>query len=288
MTSPRRGAGGTLIRVRAMGGSCLSLDAGGERHDDFDAPPFREPFVALRQPVVPPLYDSKPGWWIAKELGKKLGLEAFFPWKDAEEYLQKRAAASGLDFAALRRKGAIVGTPPATTMEEGLVPTFGTPSKKIELYSEQLAKAGFDPLPVFRPHEEPPAGMFRLLAGRSPVHTFGRTTNNRFLSTVTSENELWLNARMARELGLKQGEKVVLVNQDGVRSEPIRLKATQRIRHDCVYMVHGYGHDAKGLNFARGRGASDSRLTTRYAVDPIMGGTGMNVNFVRVQKEGVA
>ena len=75
-----------------------------------------------------------------------------------------------------------------------------------------------------------------------------------------------------------------MVNQDHVRSKPIKVKLTQRIRGDCVYMVHGYGRTAKGLNFARGRGASDSELITRYKVDPIMGGTGMNVNFVRVEK----
>jgi thiosulfate reductase/polysulfide reductase chain A len=49
-------------------------------------------------------------------------------------------------------------------------------------------------------------------------------------------------------------------------------------------MVHGYGHDAPGLRYARGRGASDSRLMTRYKIDPLMGGTGMNVNFVRVER----
>jgi thiosulfate reductase/polysulfide reductase chain A len=47
-------------------------------------------------------------------------------------------------------------------------------------------------------------------------------------------------------------------------------------------MVHGFGHTAGGLKFARGRGASDASLTTRYKTDPIMGGTGMNVNFVRI------
>ena len=31
------------------------------------------------------------------------------------------------------------------------------------------------------------------------------------------------------------------------------------------------------------RGASDAELVTQYKVDPIMGGTGMNVNFVRLE-----
>ncbi len=74
----------------------------------------------------------------------------------------------------------------------------------------------------------------------------------------------------------------MLENQDGVRSNPIKVKVTERIRGDCVYMVHGFGHTAEGLNYARGRGASDAILITRYKTDPIMGGTGMNVNFVRI------
>ncbi|MGK2855770.1 MAG: molybdopterin dinucleotide binding domain-containing protein, partial [Thermoanaerobaculia bacterium] len=78
------------------------------------------------------------------------------------------------------------------------------------------------------------------------------------------------------------GDRVILENQDGARSGPVRAKVTERIRGDAVFMVHGFGHTAKGLTFARGRGASDSELTTRFAIDPIMGGTGMNVNFVRI------
>ena len=141
-----------------------------------------------------------------------------------------------------------------------------------------------DPIPDFTPHGDPPPEHFRLLFGRTPAHTFGRTTNNRFLSQVYSENEVWVNARVATEYGLERGELVTLINEDGVRSEPIRVRPTQRIRPDCVFMVHGYGHTEKGLTFARGRGASDAKLVTRYKTDPIMGGTGMNVNFVRIEK----
>ena len=55
-----------------------------ERHDDLNVELFREPFVAIRQPVVASPHDQKPGWWIALQLANKLGLEAYFPWKNAE------------------------------------------------------------------------------------------------------------------------------------------------------------------------------------------------------------
>jgi len=52
-----------------------------------------------------------------------------------------------------------------------------------------------------------------------------------------------------------------------------------------VYLVHGFGHTSKMLRRALGRGASDAQLITRYEVDPLMGGTGMNVNFVTLEAE---
>jgi thiosulfate reductase/polysulfide reductase chain A len=39
------------------------------------------------------------------------------------------------------------------------------------------------------------------------------------------------------------------------------------------------------LKRAYRKGASDAGLITRYATDPLMGGTGMNVNFVTLEAE---
>ncbi len=80
----------------------------------------------------------------------------------------------------------------------------------------------------------------------------------------------------------------MLVNQDGVRSLPVKAKVTERIRGDSVYLVHGFGHTARGLKHAFGKGASVSELVSKYKVDPIMGGTGMNVNFVSIEKTEAA
>lgn len=259
-----------------------------ERFDDVWSPAYKEPFIALRQPVVKPMYESRPGWWIARELANRLGLGEYFTWKDPVEHAAWRVKAAGQDFNKLLVSGVVTGERVPVSEEEGLALSFDTPSKKIELFSTTLASAGQDPLPNFTAPEEPPDGMFRLLFGRAPMHTFGRTSNNRFLGSVFAENELWINKDAARALPgfedkpLRSGEYIVLENQDGVRSNRVKAKVTERIRGDCVYMVHGWGHTSKGLNFARGRGACDAGLVTRYKTDPIMGGTGMNVNFVRV------
>ena len=77
-----------------------------------------------------------------------------------------------------------------------------------------------------------------------------------------------------------------LRNQDGVLSNRVRVKATERIRPDCVYMVHGFGHTAKRLTRALGQGRE--RRAAHHALRrpiPLMGGTGMNVNFVTIEAE---
>jgi len=254
-----------------------------ERCDELFTPAYRQPYIAVRQEVVPPMYDSKPGWWIARELGNRIGLTDFFPWKDSMEYAKSRVTAAGYDCDVLQRDGVLLGEPAPLYYEEGAAPDFYTDSGKIELYSARLASHGFDPMPTYHDDEleEPPPGYYRLLFGRAPTHTFGRTTNNRLLSEVHAENAVWVNSDVAHKWGLEDGERVYLRNQDGVQSTfTAPVKVTERIRPDAVYMVHGYGHKEKKLRFAYGKGIDDAELITRYKVDPIMGGTGMNVNFV--------
>jgi thiosulfate reductase/polysulfide reductase chain A len=215
-----------------------------------------------------------------------MGLEAYFPWSDIEDYLRKQLEPKGVMLEDLKAKGTIsypdTAAPYITAKKQ---PDFGTPSGKIELYSKQLREKGFDPVPKFKRPEVPPEGYFRLIYGRNPVHTFSRTTNNKWLSELFRENELWLNAKRARDLGLNSGDYVRLMNQDGMKSEKIKVKATERIREDCVYMVHGFGHVSRETKKAYKRGVDDQSLITRYAIDPIMGGTGMRVNFVKILRE---
>ncbi|MCK5005379.1 MAG: nitrate reductase, partial [Candidatus Aminicenantes bacterium] len=157
---------------------------------------------------------------------------------------------------------------------------FDTDSGKVELYSQLLEEHGFDPIPVYKKHENPPEDYFRLLVGRSPFHAFGRTTNNPILTQLQNENHVWINTLTARDWDLKNGQYIKLENQDGVVSNKIRVKVTERIRPDSVYMVHGFGHTNKFLKRAYMRGADDSTLITKVHTDEIMGGTGMRGNFV--------
>jgi thiosulfate reductase/polysulfide reductase chain A len=257
-----------------------------ERYDELWVVAHKTPYIAMREPAVEPLYETKPGWWMARELGLRLGLERYFRWETIEEYLDARLVSIGSSLEKMRQARGVIVQQGRPYLEDysGESP-FTTASGKIELYSQELALAGFDPLPIYEPVEEPPQGYFRLLYGRHPAHTFAKTQNTPLLHELYPENEVWINEDAAAGIGITDGDYVWLENQDGARSGPVKVKATQRIRRDAVYMVHGFGQNAPGLSRANGRGASDAKLQTVYKLDPISGGAGLRVNFVRIVRE---
>lgn len=258
-----------------------------ERYDDLRTSPHREPNIALRMPAAEPKYETKPAWWIAREIGLRLGLEAYFNYEDYSEVLDWQLKAVGSSLEDIQREGIIFfDRKNKLYIGDGEPHTFKTPTGKIELYSTKLEAAGFDPMPVYTPHPEPEAGFYRLIYGRAPMHTFSRTANNQNLIDLMPENNVWVNPKVARIEGLKTGQKVFLQNQDGIVSEfPITVRVTERIRWDSVYMVHGFGHSRKELSHAYGRGVSSTQLITKVMIDPIMGGTGMRGNFISFIKD---
>ena len=257
-----------------------------ERYDDLRNSGERHPSLALRMPAFEPKYDSKPGWWIAKQLGKRLGLDEYFPWDDYAEKLDWQLKQVGSSLEEMQKVG-VKNFPRKQPlyMREGKRTVFRTPSRKIELYSEQLADKGFDPMPVYTPPDPVPDGFYRLNYGRMPAHTFGKTVNNPMLFQLSPENQVWVNPLVANEWSLKNGDYVRLGGTNGVVSNKVRVRVTERIGPDSVFMAHGFGHKSKRLRLAAGVGADDTELMGNIKIDPIMGGTGMRANFVTFVKE---
>jgi thiosulfate reductase / polysulfide reductase chain A len=259
-----------------------------ERYDSIRVSPHRKPSIALRMPAADPKYDSRPAYWMAKELSKKLGLEEYFSWNTFEEMLDWQFKQVGTSLEEMKRIGVknYERSYPDLYFQPDEDVEFFTNTGKIELYSTDLAAEGFDPMPVYTAHEEPPEGFYRLIYGRAPSHTFSRTSNNANLTDIMDENKVWINPKVAKIWGIENDQYIYLENQDGIRSTfPIKARVTERIRWDSIYMVHGFGHANKKLSRAYGKGASDAELITKVHVDPIMGGTGMRGNFVTFKFE---
>ena len=122
---------------------------------------------------------------------------------------------AGLSLAELKEKGVVTGEKEPIYFDEGISADYFTPSGKVEFYSLQLEEHGFDPVPKFTQHEDAPPGYFRLLFGRSPVHTFSKTQSYKYLKESMEENEVWINKNVADKMGLISGEYVTLKNTEG-------------------------------------------------------------------------
>ncbi len=258
-----------------------------ERYDDLRNKAERVPTLALRMPAFEPRYESRPSWWIAKGIAERLGLGEFFPWQDYREVLDWQLRQVGSSLVEMEQIGVKrFARKTAPYFADGAPVRFNTPSGKIELYSRLLEDTGQDPLPRYTPPDRPPEGFYHLNYGRAPAHTFGRTVNNPQLFELMPENQVWVHPAAAARIGVQNGDYVQLENPLGVRSNRIRVRVTQRIRPDSVFMVHGFGHTDQRQRLARGVGADDAALMHNVKLDPVMGGTGMRASFVRLVRTG--
>jgi len=244
----------------------------------------KTPFVALRQPLAKPPGEARQPFDIARELGLKLGERGCFPCPNVELVLERALRPLGVSLPEMQTRGIQPWNPSAVYLPEKRPVRFYTSSGKIDLYSEELKKHGVDPLPRYEPPTEVPDGSFRLLYGRSPAHSFGRTQNNSLLVEIDPVNRLWINHRVARRLKISDGDPVELIDGKDRVSPPLPAKVTPGIRADCVYLVHGFGSRSHLLRRAYRRGVSDTELMVRCVPDPDTGATGMRVSFVRVRR----
>jgi len=234
--------------------------------------------------VADPMHESRPGWWMAREIGHRMGLEDYFDWEDIEEYNETRLAQAGLSLKDVTEKGILPLATGPIFIEDGKELTFKTPSGKIELSSSQLAKVGHYPVPHFNEMpQRPQPGYFYLAFGRSPLMSFSRSQNVEMCAAVDKGDQFWINVDAARMLGVHDGHDYYLENTDGYRTPyKVTAKVTWGIRPDTIYFTHGYGHRDKRLSVAFGRGASDTELISDIKTDPIMGASGMRGNFITV------
>ncbi len=252
-----------------------------ERNDpleEFNAP---YPFIAVRQQVVPPLFNTKPNLEIMQGLGSRLGLAQFFDY-DINAYRTAQLGPLGLSLADLQEKGVWTNR---TGRHYGATRTaeyrFRTPSGKIELANERLRRKDLDPIPRFVPPAAAPAGTLRLLPGKQAYFTHAANQNNAWLHELCPEGRLWINRASAAARGIADGDLVNVRSPIAV----VRVKAwvTDRIRPDCVHLPHGFGQSSPGLKRIAGSGASDQDLI-EPRTDRISGNAALHETFVSVEK----
>jgi thiosulfate reductase/polysulfide reductase chain A len=236
--------------------------------------------VFIRQPVIEPQGEAKSALWIYKQLGERLGLGDYFQYTDEEDYIRQQLAPLGVSLEEVKAKG-YAEAPETLHAGEIAEKSWSTPSGKIELYSDTLAKVGFPGVPTWQEPPQPAEGQFYLLTGKVAQSTQFGTQNNQLLHKYSDDPRLWMNAKVAAQNEFFDGDWVEVSSEVGKIN--MRLLPTEAIRPDCVFMTPGYGHLSKGLKTAYGVGASDSVVHVTYT-DPISGGQALSQTFVSVKK----
>lgn len=237
--------------------------------------------VVTRDPVIKPLFESKPVFEILKETAKRLELAKFFDFT-VEEYRKQQLQSLPHAERALKEDGVYYNPSKLYGIYEGKI--YKTKSKKIELYNTRYEEMGVDPLPVYKSPRQVPEDRFRVVIGRNAYFTHGSTSNYELLNELMPENTLWMHPGPARRLDIREGDLVEVSSNVG----KVELKATFKhgIREDTVYMESGYGVLSPQLSKVYGKGACVVELIEDYA-DELTGNMAMHETIVQVSKKGV-
>ena len=179
--------------------------------------------------VVPPQGEAWPNRRLAQELARRMGVKDAVFSMDTDELIRAlfrnaKGPAAGLDPGAIREGGAIKVADPIAV---GTGRPFGTPSGKLEFYSESLARQGLPAMPdwVADPGDAATAARFPLRLLTAPGYFQAHTAyaGVAALRKKAGPPECVLHPEDARARGLRDGEPVELFNERGAVTFALRV-----------------------------------------------------------------
>lgn len=242
-----------------------------------------KPSIHMRDQALAPRFDSRPAWWIFKELAARLGKSEYFDFNNIEEIWNYQLEGTGVSVRQLREKGVLplVEKPIMFDRKDGL--KFKTPSGKIECISQIHTNAGLDSIPDFIPPADLEEDEFRLLFGRTAVHNHAHTMNNPLLHELLPDNPVWIHPDRAEKLGVKDGDEVEISNQGYTVQS--KIKVIQWMHPDVLFVIHGFGRTIPLQTRAFNKGIADQRLQKGMLsnYDPAGGGLALCETTVHVK-----
>jgi thiosulfate reductase/polysulfide reductase chain A len=250
-----------------------------ERTDCVQQANGLKPQMFLRRQAVTPRYDTREAAMIIKQLGERMVIGAYFPYSSMEELVRWQLEPTGFTLEDFDAKGFVAYGKDQIFWDRKEGIQFKTPSAKIELKSSLLENAGFSSFPEYEPVPTNSGNTFRLVVGRTALHTHVSTQNNPYLSELFSENRLWINSGKAAVLGIRSNDMVDVTSACGTGK--IKSYVTDLIHPEAVFMIHGFGHEAKLATRCYNQGLSDSVIQENIS-DRIGGSPALHDTFVTV------
>ena len=257
---------------------------------EFDSveQPWTYPIASVQQKVGQ-VGESWSDGKILNELTKKLGLHEF-AWADMHEPLNRILQTAGITFEEFRKIGYLVGRKVYRHYEKD---GFGTPSKKVQLYSNQLAEWGFDALPKYieppeTPLSEPQSAIefpFILTSRKESVfrHSMGRQIPS--LRETKPDPIVKIHSQAAKKLHITEGEWVTISTRRGSIRQRAHLvdwidPRVVEVDYACWFPQKGpstlYGWDESNINVL---------LDNKPPHNREMGSPSMRGVFCKIEKE---
>ena len=241
------------------------------------------PLFIMRDQAIAPRFDSRPAWWIFREILRRMGLKEVLDFETIEELWNYQLDGTGITVAEMREEGfAALSDSPKMIPREEL--KFPTPSGKIEIESTILKKAGLQSLPPYIAKEAPQGDKFNLLFGRTATLAHGQSLNNPILNEISPKQVLWIHPDRAGKLGISDGDEVE-INGGGSYTGRMKALVTPWIHPEAVFMLHGFGATVPLATRAHGLGVADQRLQhgKLYEFDQAGGGCAMTETIIQIK-----
>ncbi len=234
--------------------------AWGAEHDTVGFwPGWYQDIRAYPKIVEPPGEAKTDAWWIT-QLSERLGFRDVF-WKDEEEVLNYWLAPTGMTWEEFKKKRIL-----KATFDYKKPGKFRTPSGKGEIYSEQLAKLGYSPMPTweelskfrYEPSKEYPLLMTNrkeegyMLTGYKHVE---------YHRQRRPEPTLDVNPETARKAGLKEGDWAYIETHKGRIRQKVVLDANLDPRIVSVAFGWWFPEEGEGNDLFQFRKSNINVLT---------------------------
>ncbi len=204
----------------------------------------------IRQPFSPPPGEARDDIDIIFDLAKRVGVN--MGWKDKYEFFDFMMKPVGMTFEDLRQKVSITREPSYNKFETGKLrrdrkPGFETPSGKFNLYSEDLKRFGWGPLPTYI---EPPISPYStpellkeypyilITGGRSHAYFHTEYRQSAWMRELHTFPTVEINPETGAELGLQNGDWVYIETSHGKCTQRVQL--TPAVRPQVIHANHDW------------------------------------------------
>jgi anaerobic selenocysteine-containing dehydrogenase len=265
----------------------------------FETSEAAQSLVQLRRPLAPPRGETRSDLQIIFALATRLGLGRHFWDGDLDSAFRHQLAPSGITLEQLRDEPAGVRVPLRTRHRkyaelDGDVPRgFRTPSRKIELFSEELADHGYPPLPEFAeprtsPRSRPDlATRFPLILTCAKSLWFCETQHRNVpsLRSKVTDPQVEIHPDTAQARGVASGDWVRIETPHG--SIRARAKLNSSLDPQVVCGQHGWWQACTDLGLPAyppfGPGSANLNLVLRQQPsDPISGSSPLRASVCNV------